>query len=374
MGYADRKPENSDTDNMKRLLGEALESGAIGLSSGLIYPPGVYANTYELVELVRHGLEFSRGNFVYASHIRSEGEGLVEAVEEIIRIGMESGAGVHISHIKTAGSENWHKIDRVIEILDNARSEGVRVTCDRYPYTAASTELDTVLPKWVYESGPEEEIRRLKDPGIRDRIERELGEDSAYWDSVVVSTVSSEGNRWMEGKSIAAIAREMGTGKLEALFGILIEECLRVGAVFHSMSEENLERFLSLPYAMVGSDSSARPLDAKGRPHPRGFGSFPRYLKRYAANLEEGIHRITMLPARTFGIKKRGEIKEGYYADMVVLDPDGLEDRATYEEPFLRPSGIKYVFVNGKAVVDDGELTGLGPGRVLRHGDNESGL
>jgi N-acyl-D-amino-acid deacylase len=367
MGYTNRGPSRVEMREMKRLLKEALEAGAIGLSTGLIYPPGVYAGTEELIELARYGLEVSGGEFIYASHIRSEGERLVEAVEEVVRIGRETGAKVHVSHIKTAGRENWHKIDRALEIIEGARSEGIRVSCDRYPYTAGSTGLDAVLPPWVYEGGSEEEISRLEDPAARERIKRELGEDEAYWKSVCISTVSSEKNLWMQGKNLLHISSELGKKPLDALFGILIEERLRVGAVFHSMSEDNLKRFLSLPYAMIGTDSSARPLDATGKPHPRGFGSFPRYLGRYAHDLERGIHKVTALPARIFGIKRRGEIKEGYHADMVAFAPNEIKDRATYDEPLLTPSGIRYVFVNGKPVVEDGKLTGIRPGRVLGH-------
>lgn len=371
MGYGDRRPGARDMEGMKGLLREAIEAGALGLSTGLIYPPGIYAETAELIELARHGRTVYPEGFIYASHMRSEGRKLIESVEEAIAIGREAGVRVHISHIKTAGKDNWHKIDRAIALIEEARKEGLSVTCDRYPYTAASTDLDSVLPAWVFEGGAGEELKRLKDPEARGRIKEELMRehpDTEYWERVSISTVSTEGNRWMEGRSIGEVAGRMGMDPVDALFSVLLDEGLRVDAVMHSMSEENLKRFLSLPYVMIGSDSTARPLSSRGKPHPRGFGTFPRFLGRYAGDLGKAISKMTMLPARTFGLRGRGELREGFFADIVVFDPARVMDRATYEEPFQRPEGVHYVIVNGVPVLSEGRPTLMKPGRVLASG------
>jgi N-acyl-D-amino-acid deacylase len=274
--------------------------------------------------------------------------------------------------MKTAGRENWHKAEPLIALLEDARASGVRVTCDRYPYTASSTDLDAVLPGWVFEGGNREELERLKDATTGKRITAELEAGDQDWTSVHVSEVTTEKNRWMEGKSIMEIARAGKTSPAEAVVSVLLEENLRVGAVFHGMSEENLKRFYSLPYVMVGSDSSSRSLSGptrRGKPHPRGFGSFPRFLRRYAAacgGLAEALRRITMLPAGTFGLPKRGVIREGCFADLVVFDPAAIADGATYDDPYRKPAGIRHVIVNGRVVASEGELTGERPGRVLR--------
>ncbi len=367
MGYGDRRPTAEEKVRMKALLEETLGAGAIGMSTGLIYPPGLYTDTDELVELCRHGAGLRAGRFVYATHMRSEAAGLLEALGEAVRIGSEAGVRTHVSHLKTAGRENWRLADDAIAKIEKARAEGIRLTCDRYPYTASSTDLDSVLPHWVLEGGHEEEIRRLKDPGTRARISGELPVQEETWSAVVISSVLR--NQDLVGRSIAEIAVSAGKGFAEALMDVLVEENLRVGAIFHSMSEENLWKFLSLPYAMVGSDSASRSLSgptAAGRPHPRGFGSFPRFLKHYPGGLGEAVYKTTLLPARTFGFSDRGRIKEGFKADLVAFDPRKLSDRATYAEPFRKPDGIYYVVINGVVAVSGGEPTGARPGRVLR--------
>ena len=385
-GYEDKRLTVSDKKKMRILLRASLREGAIGISTGLIYPPGIYSDTEELIELckvlpplrpplVRGGW----GGGIYKSHMRSEGDKLIESIEEIIRIGKEAGIKVHISHIKTSGKKNWHKIGDAISMIDDAQKNGVRITCDRYPYTAASTDLDTILPSWAYEGGAEKELNRLKNSRFRKKMKKEIlceHPETEYWEGVIVASVSSEKNRWMEGKSIAYIAHYESSELVDILFKILIEERLRVGAIFSSMNEDNLRRFLSLSYVMIGTDSSSRctsGLTCKGKPHPRGFGSFPRFLGRYVRDngvisMREAVHKITMFPAKTFGIVKRGVIRKGAFADLVIFDHGKIIDRATFDEPFLKPEGIYYVFVNGKPAIWDGKLTGIFAGRVLRHG------
>jgi len=279
------------------------------------------------------------------------------------------------SHIKTAGDRNWHKADRVIDRILQVRMEGLRIACDRYPYTASSTDLDALLPSWAYAGGNEEELRRLEDPDDRQRIVREvlLQAGEGHWEKVMVATVVSERNRWMEGKTIGFISRRLGIAPMEAVFRVLLDERLRVGAIFSSMNEENLRKFISLPFCMIGTDSSARSFDGptgRGKPHPRGFGTFPRLLGRLVRqegllSLQEAVRKMTSLPARTFGLKGRGLVRQGMYADLVVFDPAKIADNATFDEPFRRPEGVHYVLVNGRPVLWEGEFTGALEGRFL---------
>jgi N-acyl-D-amino-acid deacylase len=368
VGYSDREPSKKDMDRMRVLLRETLDAGAIGLSTGLIYPPGIYAGTEELIELARYGGDISR-QFIYTSHMRNEADRLLEAIEEAVGIGAGAGVAVHISHIKTAGKENWHMVDGAIALMEGARANGIKVTCDRYPYTAGSTDLDSVLPAWVFEGGPEDEMKRLADPEVRERIKAELQADDGYWEGVVISSVPSESGKRFEGKSIREIALLTGMECRDAFLNVLSTEGIRVGGIFFGMSDENLWKFLSLPYSMVASDSSARSFDgptAKGKPHPRGFGTFPRFLNNHPGGLGEAIHKSTVLPAETFGLRGRGAVRAGFKADLVVFDAQRLADRATYNEPFRRPEGIFHVIINGTPALLDGEPTDMRPGRVLR--------
>ncbi|KAF0145231.1 MAG: N-acyl-D-amino-acid deacylase [Nitrospirae bacterium] len=373
IGYKDKKPDAKELRKMQSLLSQALDAGATGLSTGLIYPPGIYSDTEELIELCR----CLNSSLIYTSHMRSEGKNLIESIKEIIRIGKEAKIKVHISHIKTAGKENWHKIGEAISLIENARGKGVKVTCDRYPYTASSTDLDTILPSWTYDGGAEQELRRLKSSNIREKIRKEILQriyDEDYWESVRVSSVISQKNKWMEGKTLSYISKKMKKSPVDTLFKILIDEKLRAGAIFSSMNEDNLKKFLSLPYTMIGSDSSARSFSGPtrtGKPHPRTFGSFPRFLGKYVRDngmmsMNEAIHKMTMLPAKTFGIRGRGIIRKGAFADIVIFDAKKIIDKATFNRPFLKPDGIYYVVVNGRPAVWEGKFTGQTAGRVLR--------
>jgi N-acyl-D-amino-acid deacylase len=391
MGYEDEQPDHIELKKMQSLLKKAISEGALGLSTGLIYPPGIYSETEELIELCKvlsHAFNppsppFSKGGKggfgIYTTHMRSEGDQLIESIEETIRIGRKAGIKVHISHIKTSGKDNWHKVGRVISLMEKSIEEGVPLTCDGYPYTASSTDLDTVLPAWVYSGGRESELKRLKDTRIRERIKKQILDAHPlkdYWKRISISSVTTEKNKWMEGRSLHSIAGIKGKKPVEILFDILIEERLMVSAIFASMHEGNLKRFLSLPYCMIGTDSSARSFSGttyKGKPHPRGFGTFPRFLGKYVRDekllsMSEGINKITMLPAQIFGIDKRGVIKKGAYADIVIFDPEKIIDRATFKNPFLKPEGIHYVFISGVPALRQGHLTGSKSGRILKHG------
>lgn len=375
VGYEDRLASGDEIDRMKALLADTLRQGAIGMSTGLIYPPGLYTPPDEISALA---LTLKGGGLIYTSHMRSEGDLLIEAVHETIGVGRHAGVRVHISHIKTAGSENWHKADAVVALIRQGREEGLAITCDRYPYTASSTDLDSILPAWAYAGGNDEELRRLSSGHDREAMLSYLDRafNSDYWQRVIIASVISERNRWMEGKTIASICGSAGIGPAELVLDLLLEERLRVGAIFMSMNEANMRKFLDIPWCSIGTDSSARSFDGptrKGKPHPRGFGSFPRFLgpcvrDGHLMPLSLAIHKSTHLTAATFGLKGRGLLRNGMYADIVVFDPNTISDNATFEDPFRMPTGIQYVFVNGKPAVMEGKPTGVLAGRPLRNG------
>ncbi len=364
-GYEDGKASGKEIIAMAELAGQAIHSGSHGFSTGLIYPPGVFTKEDELIMLLKSVA--NRENLVYASHMRSEGEDLLNAIKETLIIGREAGMKVHISHLKTGGKENWYKADNALEMIDEAFKDGLKVTFDRYPYTGAATDLDIMLPSWAYEGGNEKEIERIKDVNMRDKIIEHIcsiyKKESDY-ETVLISTVMTDKNKWMEGKNILEISQEVRKLPWNTVIDILVEEELRVGAIYISMSEDNLKKFLKHPLCMIGSDSAIRnysDITAKGKPHPRGFGSMPRFLGKYVRdeglmNIEEGIRRVTSLPADTFELNNRGRIKEGCYADLVIFDPKTIIDTAVYGDPYQKPKGIEYVIVNGKIAVAHSEL------------------
>ncbi len=372
VGYSNRRLTGGDKDRIFHLLRESLDSGAAGLSTGLVYPPGIYSDTSEIIELAQETAE--RGD-IYTTHLRSEGSELLEAVDEAIKIGFESGIHVHISHLKTLDEKNWGKISEVFKRIHIAHEKGLNLTCDMYPYTASSTGLDVVLPLWAYEGGHEEELKIIRNK--QERLTRDIlriHTEKSYWENVKISSVNLNKNRWMEGKSLSDIGIFLKKTPLKCLFEILLEEDLRVDAIFFSMNEDNLRSVLKCPYTMIGTDSAARSFDgitSRGKPHPRGFGSFPRVLGRYVRELgviplEEAVHKMTGLPAEIFRIKKRGIISEGFFADITVFDADKIMDKAGFDNPFEKPEGIYYVFVNGMPVLWEGSLTGALPGRIMR--------
>ncbi len=373
VGYDNREPSAAELLRMKQMLDISIQEGGIGLSTGLIYPPGIYSSIDELTALSEVLKPY---NLIYTSHMRSEGTALLESVQEVISISRAAGIRAHISHIKTAGQQNWHKSDAAIALIMAAREEGMEISCDRYPYIASSTDLDSLLPSWAFEGGNEEELQRLRSEEMRIKMRQELLEqtkDRTYWERVIISSVVSPAKAWMEGMTIAEISKRLGCDEIEAVFIVLLEEKLRVSAIFLSMSEENLRKYLSLPFCAIGSDSSARCFDGPtrlGKPHPRTFGTFPRFFGKYVRDeglmsLTEAVYRATMLPATIFGLKGRGQIKEGFSADIVIFDPDTISDRATFEDPFLKPAGISYVLVNGSPAVWEGKLTQKFSGRML---------
>ncbi len=374
LGYADRGPSEDEFRRMEALLGEAMEAGALGLSTGLIYPPGVYSDTEELVRLAKTA---GRMGGLYTSHMRSEGARVIEAIEEAITIGREAGIPVQISHLKTAGPSNWPKLPAIIETIERARAGGVDVTADRYPYTASSTDLDAILPSWAYEGGAARELERLKDKETRALLVKEVLENHPvpeYWGRVMIASVVTEGNRALEGKTLAEAAKARGQEAVDALMDILVEESVRAQAIYFSMSEENLIKLLKQPWLMAGSDSTARAISGvtrQGKPHPRGFGSFPRLLGRYvretgALTLPQAVRKTSGMAADRLGLARRGYLRPGYFADILVFDPATIADTAAYEDPYRFPSGIKCVIVNGEIAVEDGVQTAARAGRVLK--------
>ncbi len=371
-GYSDRPLSKDHLTKMKVLLKDAMKAGAMGLSTGLIYPPGIYSDTSELIELAR---EAAKHDGIYTTHMRSEGDKLLEAVNEVIMIVNESGIRAHISHLKTDGERNWKKLKRVFEQIEHENMNGFNVTCDRYPYIASSTDLDSLFPSWAFEGGHKKEMHRLKkeQPRLKNDILKKHP-DKSFWKTVMISSVIAENNRWMEGKTLFEISIPLKKTPIQCMFDILIEDNLKTGAIFFSMNEENLRSILKRPYTMIGSDSSARSFDgitSNEKPHPRAFGSFPRVLGKYVREqniltLSEAIYKMTGLPAETFGLKERGSIIEGYFADLTIFDPRNISDMAEYNNPFVRPKGIHHVFVNGTPVLFEGEMTNKLPGVIIK--------
>ena len=372
MGMEERRPTGAELDMQRALVREAMEEGAFGLSSGLIYPPCPYADTEELIELNREVAAFDG---IFVVHQRDEGYHLSRSFEEVCTISRRSGARLHVSHLQAYGKVNWPIMDEVLEKAERFLEEGGEVTWDRYPYLAGCTTLTAVLPTWTFNEGTGALIENLVNPAYRKKIHDEFtkGLDvwhnrqiSVGWENIVVTAVHLEGNRWMEGLSCREIAERQGKNPIDAVCDLLSEEKLAVTMISFYGSEDVLRKVLSHRRATVGSDGIYG-----GRPHPRLYGSYPRFLRQYVReervfSLQEGVRKLTSFPARILGISDRGRIAEGCWGDLVLFDPARIADRATYEEPELPPEGISGVFVNGVRAVDERGATGSLPGRVLR--------
>jgi N-acyl-D-amino-acid deacylase len=357
------------------LVREAIEQGALGVSSGLAYTPSRYADLHELIACSAAARE--AGAPRYVTHLRDEGDTLLEAVEEALAVGSGAEVAVQFSHHKSAGKRNWGKVHRSLEALERARGAGHPVHADVYPYTASWTELATLLPEDALTGGREAVLERLRDPltaaALALRLELDHG---AEWHDIMLSTLSTEQNAGLAGVRLDELARRWRTKPSRAVLRLLAEEQLAVEAIFFSMSEDDVAAVLSAGFTCIGSDASARALSgptARGLPHPRTFGCFPRVFGRFVRGrktleLGEAIRRMTALPAEIFGLSGRGRIETGAYADLVLFDPQRIVDTATYERPYSYPEGIDSVWVNGSAVVRRGALTGARPGRVLRGG------
>ena len=375
-GPADRKLERDELLEQQRLVRAAVEQGAVGVSSGLIYEPGRYADGDELAGAAVTARE--AGAPIYASHIRDEGDRLIEAVQEALEVGARAEVMVQLSHHKAAWRRNWGKVNRSLEMIDRARSAGRAIACDAYPYVAMWTDLDTILPSDIRDGGPDATLARLADPQTATAVllALKLRFEEREWHDMMITDVHSERNADLAGLRLDEIAERRGTTPARAALDLLREERMGVGCAFFAMNEEDVATVLSASFCAVASDASARGFSgvtAYGVPHPRTFGCFPRVFRRFVRArktlaIEEAVRRMTSLPAHLFNLRGRGTIAERAYADLVVFDPQRIGDRATYEHPFTAPEGIPYVCVNGELVVDDGRPTRARPGRALRNG------
>ena len=373
MGAEDRAPEPTELARMQELLGTALRQGAWGLSTGLIYPPGSFADTTELVDLSR---TLARQKAIYTSHIRGEGDTLLQALDEAVQVGRQSGARVQVSHLKALGYRNWGRAKEALAKLDAARRDGVDIAADQYPYEATSTSLSALVPSWAHAGGVAELLKRLGDPRVRERlcdgIRRTL-DDRGGPARVMVCRVGSAENAALSGKTIAYIAESWGAAPEAAVLRLLREEQAAVSAVFFSLSHEDVVTIMATEWIAVGSDGRgmSESQDGAAATHPRSYGTFPRVLGVYAREkgvlpLTRAAYKMTGLPASRLGLQDRGLVRPGFAADLTLFDPGTVLDRADFQNPHHYCVGIEHVFVNGRAVVSHGRLTGDTPGRVLR--------
>ncbi len=381
LGYEDRAPDAEELERMQELVRAAMREGALGVGSSLIYAPAFYADTAELIALNQAAAEFDGK---YISHMRSEGNRLLEAVDELIIIAREAGVPAEIYHLKAGGQENWPKMDEVIAKVEAARAEGLRITADMYNYPAGSTGLDAAMPPWVQEGGYDSWAERLKDPATRVRVHAEMSTPTDDWENLMLAA-GPEGTLLVgfrneelrssyTGKTLAAVAAERGSDPFTTAMDLVVEDGTRVQAVYFLMSEENIEKQIKLPWLSFGSDAgSMAPVDPFTRTstHPRAYGNFSRLLGRYVRernviSLQEAVRKLAALPAQNLGLDRRGSLQPGYYADVAIFDPETISDHATFEEPHQYSTGMVHVFVNGQQVLLDGEHTDALPGQVVR--------
>jgi N-acyl-D-amino-acid deacylase len=381
VGYADRVPTPEELARMVELVHAAMRDGALGVGSSLIYAPAFYAKTPELIALARAAGEHGG---MYISHMRSEGNRLLEAIDELVTIAREGHLPAEIYHFKEAGRENWSKLDAAIARVEAARAAGTRVTADMYTYTAGATGLDAMMPPWVQEGGLEEWRKRLQDPATRERVLREIRTPSDDWenlflaaggaDKVLLAAFKSPQLKPLTGKTLAEVAAMRGKSPEETAMDLVVEDDSRVGTIYFIIDENNLRRQLQLPWVSFGSDEAAQAPEGVfllANPHPRAYGTFARVLGRYVREegvlpLAEAIRRLSGLPAENLKLRDRGHVAAGYFADVVVFDPATIADHATYDKPQQYATGMRHVFVNGVQVLRDGEHTGAFPGRVVR--------
>jgi N-acyl-D-amino-acid deacylase len=381
LGDENRQPSAADLDRMRALVREAMEQGAVGVSTSLQYPPAPYASTEELIALAA---EAARYGGIYATHMRNEGEGILAALDEAVRIGREARIPVEIWHLKTAGKPSWGRMPEVVAKIEEARRSGVDVAADTYAYTAWYNGLAAFIPPWAHDGGTRKLLERLRDPATRERIRKDMETHSKDWDNewqeipgpeaVILCTVQNPALRPLVGKTLAEIAAQRGRAPIDTLFDLLLEdEAFSAVAVF-GMSEPDVSLALVQPWVSINNDSagtSPEGLLGQGHPHPRAYGTFPRILRKYVReekklSLEEAIRKFTALPAQRMRLADRGVLKAGMWADVVVFDPETVRDLATFENPNQLAVGMDYVLVNGIPVIDNGRMTGELPGKVLR--------
>ncbi len=385
MGFEAREPTPGELDDMREYTAEAMEAGAYGLSTGLIYPPGIFAKTDEIIEVTKVAARYGG---IYDSHIRGEGKTLMKSLEEAITIGEEAEIPVQISHHKAATKSLWGKSADSLALIENARGRGLDVTVDQYPYKAGSTSLVTCLPPWAHEGGMERLLDRLRDQQLKEKMQEDIEKGipgwenfagELGWENVYVTSVKSDDNKSVEGKNLNEIQEMRGDpDAFTSLFDLISEEEGRVGMVIFAMDEGDVRRIMRHHLQMVGTDSGSSTTSGymrRGKPHPRGYGTYPRILGRYVRELgvlrlEEAVRKMTSMPAQRFGILDRGLVRPGMRADITVFDPDTVIDKATYQDPHQFPEGIEYVVVNGRVTVDKGKYTGALAGKTLRKSIN----
>ena len=381
MGLRSGAPTAAQMDAMRELVRKEMEAGALGIGSSLIYAPGTFASTEELIALCKEAAKYKG---TYISHIRSEADRLEEAVDELIRISREAGIPAEIYHLKAAGEPNWPKMDAVIRKIESARREGLKITADMYTYTAGATGFDACVPPWARDGGYEALFRRLEDPPTRNRILEEMTAPPQGWENLCVAAgaperillvgFKNEALKPLTGKTLAEVAVMRSTHPWNTVLDLMLEDRTRVGVVFFLMSEDNVRKQLMLPWVSFGSDAASMAPEGvflKSSTHPRAYGNFARWLGKYVRDeklvpLPEAIRRLTGLPATNLGLKGRGFLKPGMFADVVVFDPATIADRATFEKPHQYAVGVRHVLVNGVPVLKDGEHTGATPGRALK--------
>ncbi len=381
IGHDDREPTPEELARMQDLVREAMREGALGVASSLVYPPAFFAKTEELIALAKAAGEFDGA---YATHMRSEGAGLVQAVEETLRIARAAGVRTEIYHLKAAGEPAWPKLDQAIAMIEKARGEGLHVTADVYTYTAGSAGLNAAMPPWVQDGGFEKSLERMRDPSTRKRIIAEMNRWSNEWENMYLQAGSPEKIllvgfknpelKSLTGKTLAEAAELRGSTPEETAMDLILEDGSRVQTVYFTQSEENLRKKIKLPWVSFCSDSASMAPEGvflKSSTHPRAYGSFARLLGKFVREeelipLAQAIRKLTSLPAGTLKLDRRGALKTAYFADVVVFDPATIQDHATYETPHQYASGVKHVFVNGLQVLRDGKHTGATPGRFVR--------
>jgi N-acyl-D-amino-acid deacylase len=380
IGFEDKQPTPGQLEQMRELVWREMKAGALGIGTSLIYPPAFYAKTEELIELCKVAAKY-QGKYI--SHMRSEGNRLLEALDELIRISREAGIPAEVYHIKAAGQQNWGKVDQLLSRIEAARKEGLKITADMYTYTAAGTGLDACLPPWTEDGGYPALFKRLRDLETRAKIAAQVKVNSDDWENLYLAAGSpdriitvgfkSEKLKPLTGKTVAEIAKIRGKDPIETIMDLIAEDESRIDSIYFLMSEENVKKEIAKPWISFGSDEASQAPDGvflKSNPHPRAYGNFARVLGKYAREekvitLSEGIRRMSALPATNLGLDHRGSLKEGMFADVVVFDPATIGDRATFEKPHQYAVGMKHVFVNGVQVLKDGEHTGAKPGRAL---------
>ncbi|HWJ59741.1 MAG TPA: D-aminoacylase [Sphingomicrobium sp.] len=381
VGEKDVDPTPAQLTRMRALVRQAMKEGAMGVGSSLIYAPATYAETPELTAITT---EAAKCGGMYISHMRSEGNKLLEAIDELITISKDSGAPAEIYHFKQAGKPNWGKLDAAIAKVNEARARGQRITADMYTYTAGATGLDAAMPTWVQSGGLEEWIKRMKDPSIRARLVKEMRTPSNDWenllllsgspDRVLLVAFKNPKLKPLTGKTLAEVAKMRGKSPEETAMDLVIEDGSRVGTIYFIMNEDNVKREVGLPWMSFGSDEASEAPEGvflKSSSHPRAYGNFARVLAEYvrkdhAATLPDAIRRLTSLPATNLSLRQRGWLKPGYYGDIVVFDPAAIQDHATFEKPKQFATGVDDVFINGVQVLKDGKHTGAKPGRFVR--------